>query len=150
MGKIRRYESDEITVAYDASRCIHAAECVKGLPRVFNPRERPWVRPDAAEAERIREVVLRCPTGALFIPSEVEGAEIGAAGEPEGPGSEASTIEVSNTGPLFLRGRFVVVDHEGEEVIRDSRIALCRCGASRNKPFCDGTHGEIGFPGEGT
>ena len=46
-------------------------------------------------------------------------------------------------------GHLVVVDHEGNEVIRDSRIALCRCGASKNKPFCDGTHSEIGFPGDG-
>jgi uncharacterized Fe-S cluster protein YjdI len=148
LAKIRRYESEGITVAYDASRCIHAAECVKGLPRVFNPRERPWVRPEAAEAERVRDVVLRCPTGALFIPSEEQGAEGVSGGEPSEGGGGASTIEVSDTGPLFFRGRFVVVDHEGNELIRDSRIALCRCGASRNKPFCDGTHAEIGFPDE--
>mgnify|MGYP001591635608 FL=1 len=148
MGKVRRYESDEITVAYDASRCIHAADCVKGLPRVFNPRERPWIRPRAAEAERIREVVLRCPTGALFIApeSEEESQEEGAWSS---DGSGDSTIQVSDTGPLFLRGSFVVLDHQGEEVVRDSRIALCRCGASKNKPFCDGTHSEIGFPGDG-
>ncbi len=142
MGKIRRYESDEIIVAYDASRCIHAAECVKGLPRVFNPKARPWIRPEGAENERIREVVARCPTGALFIAGE-SGTE-----QPSVHPAEPASIQVSDTGPLFLRGSFVIVDHDGNEVIRDSRIALCRCGASANKPFCDGTHSEIGFPGD--
>jgi uncharacterized Fe-S cluster protein YjdI len=143
MARIRRYEGDDITVAYDASRCIHAAECVKGLPRVFNPKSRPWIRPEGAEDERIREVVARCPTGALFIP--------GGSGpdRPSADPAEPTSIRVSGSGPLFLRGPFVVVDHEGNEVIRDSRIALCRCGASKNKPFCDGTHSEIGFPGDG-
>lgn len=142
MKKIRTYEGSGITVAFQAGRCIHAAECVKGLPRVFNPKARPWVRPDEAEEARVREVVARCPTGALFIHGESEPGEV-SFDMADGP----STIEVSDTGPLFLRGRFRVMDHDGNEVTRDSRIALCRCGASKNKPFCDGTHTEIGFPG---
>ena len=63
--KPRVYEGRDITVEYDAARCIHVAECVKGLPAVFDPNRRPWVDPDAATADEIAAVVRRCPTGAL-------------------------------------------------------------------------------------
>jgi uncharacterized Fe-S cluster protein YjdI len=61
----KAYEGKSITVTFEARRCLHAAECVNGLPEVFDPGERPWIRPDGAEAERLAEVVRRCPSGAL-------------------------------------------------------------------------------------
>lgn len=59
------YEGRSITVTFEARRCLHAAECVNGLPEVFDTAKRPWIRPDGAEAERLAEVVRRCPSGAL-------------------------------------------------------------------------------------
>lgn len=61
----KAYTDDDITVYYDAGRCIHFAACVRGLPQVFNPKAKPWIRADAAPAEQIAGVVRRCPTGAL-------------------------------------------------------------------------------------
>ncbi|MFD5897162.1 (4Fe-4S)-binding protein [Streptomyces sp. NPDC060366] len=61
----KAYEGRSITVTFEARRCLHAAECVNGLPEVFDTAKRPWIRPDGAEAERLAEVVRRCPSGAL-------------------------------------------------------------------------------------
>ncbi|MFT9788843.1 (4Fe-4S)-binding protein [Streptomyces bacillaris] len=75
----KAYEGRSITVTFEAGRCRHAAECVRGLPEVFDPARRPWITPDAADAGRVAEVVRRCPSGAL----RYEGG--GAAGGEELP-----------------------------------------------------------------
>ena len=65
MKRVQSYPGTGFTVTYDPNTCIHAAECARGLPAVFVPEERPWVRPGAASAKQIAEVVARCPSGAL-------------------------------------------------------------------------------------
>ncbi|MGC5031119.1 (4Fe-4S)-binding protein [Micromonospora sp. DT229] len=71
----KAYEGTSITVTFEAQRCRHAAECVRGLPEVFDTSQRPWIRPDGAEAERVAEVVRRCPSGALQYDLADGGAE---------------------------------------------------------------------------
>ncbi|WP_381791464.1 (4Fe-4S)-binding protein [Streptomyces niveus] len=71
----KAYEGRSITVTFEAGRCLHAAECVNGLPEVFDPGERPWIRPDGAEAGHLAEVVRRCPSGALQYELVDGGAE---------------------------------------------------------------------------
>ncbi|WP_444960294.1 (4Fe-4S)-binding protein [Nocardiopsis sp. M1B1] len=61
----RAYEGESITVTFEAERCQHAAVCVNGLPEVFDTRRRPWIQPDGAAADRLAEVIRRCPSGAL-------------------------------------------------------------------------------------
>lgn len=61
----KTYEGRSITVTFEAGRCRHAAECVRGLPEVFDTGRRPWIQPDNAAADRLAEVVTRCPSGAL-------------------------------------------------------------------------------------
>jgi uncharacterized Fe-S cluster protein YjdI len=63
--KIHKYQSDQITVTYDAKLCIHAAMCVSKLPQVFDTSKKPWVQPDKATADEVAEAVMLCPTGAL-------------------------------------------------------------------------------------
>lgn len=63
--KYKAYETDEIEVRFYAERCEHAAECVKGLPAVFNVDNRPWIQPERASADEVAEVIERCPSGAL-------------------------------------------------------------------------------------
>ncbi|MFI9465365.1 (4Fe-4S)-binding protein [Streptomyces xiamenensis] len=70
----KAYEGRSITVTFEAARCRHAAECVRGLPEVFDTARRPWIRPDGAEAGRLAEVVRRCPSGALQY-ERVDGGE---------------------------------------------------------------------------
>lgn len=135
------FASPEIRVTWSKARCIHAAECVRGLPRVFQPGSRPWVKPDAGEAARIAEVVERCPTGALHY-QRLDG---GAAEVP----AERNTVTPEPNGPLFVRGLAEIVDGEGRVLLRDTRMALCRCGASSHKPLCDGSHARVGFEDRG-
>jgi CDGSH-type Zn-finger protein/uncharacterized Fe-S cluster protein YjdI len=136
MKKPRSYPGAGITVSYDARRCIHAAECVHGLPAVFDPERRPWIDPDGAAPERVAEVVRGCPTGALsFEPAAGIQAEVPA---------ETNTATLVADGPIYLHGDLVLVGGEGEEA-REGRAALCRCGASNNKPFCDNSHRGAGF-----
>lgn len=136
-SKPHRYEGEQVTVTYDLARCIHAGECVRGLPQVFDPSKSPWVSPDAAGAAALLEVVSRCPTGALH-------AEAKDGSVHETP-PDRNVATVGPDGPLFLRGEVEVLAADGSPIARDTRIALCRCGKSKNKPFCDGSHFEAGF-----
>ena len=104
---------------------------------MFDPQARPWVDVDAAEPDAIAATVLTCPTGALHF------RRLDGGVQEEAP--QQTTVEPRPNGPLFLRGRIRIVDPEGNLVREDTRVALCRCGASGNKPFCDGSHRRIGF-----
>jgi CDGSH-type Zn-finger protein/uncharacterized Fe-S cluster protein YjdI len=139
--KLHAFEGHDIRVTWSKARCIHAAECVRGLPRVFRPGERPWVSPEAGSAEGIAEVVMRCPTGALHF----ERTDGGPAEVPPA----RNTVEPTRGGPLVVRGDLEILRADGTLLLRDTRVALCRCGHSRNKPFCDGSHRETGFDDRG-
>jgi uncharacterized Fe-S cluster protein YjdI len=133
----RVYRSQTIAVYWNPRLCIHSAKCVFGLPGVFQPGERPWVKVNAATADEIAKVIARCPTGALHF----ERLDGGAQETPEA----VMTISPQPNGPLYVRGRVRIVGAHGEVVREDTRIALCRCGHSENKPFCDGSHRRVGF-----
>jgi uncharacterized Fe-S cluster protein YjdI len=133
----RVYSNERIAVRWNPSRCIHSEHCSQGLPQVFQPSARPWIQVDAATADEIAAVVARCPSGALHV----ERLDGGPSEEPQEP----TTIEPRPNGPLYLRGRLRIVDAEGILLREDTRVALCRCGHSRNKPFCDGSHETAGF-----
>lgn len=139
MSEPRRYETERIAVTYDPALCIHAEACVRGLRSVFDPGRRRWVDPSAEPPARIAEVVMRCPTGALRF-ERVDGG-------PEEPVPVRNTVTVQPDGPLHVRGDLEIETPEG--VVRSTRAALCRCGASRNRPFCDGSHREAGFSHDG-
>lgn len=130
--KILSYENDEIKVSYDIKRCIHAAECVKGLPNVFDPDKKPWIQPENDSAENIADTIEKCPTGALHY-------EMKKSDRTEKPSSK-NRIRLNADGPVYFFGDLEVQDHEGKTVLADTRFALCRCGASGNKPACDNSH----------
>jgi CDGSH-type Zn-finger protein/uncharacterized Fe-S cluster protein YjdI len=128
-------------VTFDGPRCIHAAECVRGLPAVFDRNRRPWILPDGAAADAVATVIERCPTGALHY-ERIDG---GPAEEPDA----ANTIRVRADGPYYVRGRLRVVTADGALVAEDVRLAFCRCGHSQHKPFCDNAHIAAGFSDPG-
>ncbi len=132
----RTYGDGDLQVLWNSSRCLHVAECIRALPRVFNPLARPWVRMGGAGDDAIIEAVERCPTGALRWTRADGTAEV-----PEEP----STVQAIPNGPLLLRGDLHVVTGDGATIARETRLALCRCGASERKPFCDNGHRRIGF-----
>jgi uncharacterized Fe-S cluster protein YjdI len=126
----KAYSSPDITVFFDSSRCIHAAECVRGLPEVFDTKARPWIRADHASAEQIMDVVSLCPSGAL----QYENAN-GIAEIPSNP----TTFRTTSEGQLEVRGDLAFVN-VSNEITSDTRATLCTCGRSGNKPFCDNSH----------
>ncbi|VVB72526.1 Divergent 4Fe-4S mono-cluster [uncultured archaeon] len=130
------YSNGDIVVIWDAAKCIHARECVKGLPQVFNRDKSPWVDMDAASSEEIMGVVDRCPSGALTYKK---------LGKPECAKTPSSRIRVAKNGPLLVEGECTLLDGAGKDLAEHGPFALCRCGGSKNKPFCDGTHAKIGF-----
>lgn len=138
MGRKKAYEAEGIVVHFEARRCIHAGACVRGLPEVFDVDKRPWIDPERASASDIADIVHRCPSGALTY-ERLDG------GPPEPVSDGAPTVKAARHGPLFLRGDVEIADHTGATVCVGPRVALCRCGASQNKPFCDNSHRSVGF-----
>jgi len=121
----KAYQGSEITVYFDAQRCRHSAECLRGLPEVFNGRQRPWIAPDAASAALVAEVIRRCPSGALHYHAPGIARE-----QPDVP----ATIRAVERGPFLLRGDLRI---QAAGWVTDTRAALCRCARSARQPFCD-------------
>jgi len=109
------------------------AEAAAGL----RSRGTAWVVVDAADADAVAAAIESCPTGALRY-RRLDG------GPQEQPPAE-TTVEPRQNGPLFVRGAVRIVDPDGRLIREATRVALCRCGASENKPFCDGSHRRVGF-----
>ena len=136
--EVREYSTDEIVVEWEPTLCYHSHNCVRALPRVFDPERRPWVDIEAASADEIEAAVARCPSGAL---------RTRRVGVPEPKREQPLEVRASAQGPLLIRGGVRVLDAEGNVLYEGDKAALCRCGGSANKPFCDGTHARNGFRG---
>ena len=136
-GVEREYANEQIVVSWEPQYCIHTANCLNAEPEVFDSMRRPWIKPDAATADRIAAAVMKCPTGALHF-RRVDGGE-------QEPVPDETTVEPRTNGPLFVRGNLKFRTPRGDVIREDTRAALCRCGQSSNKPFCDGTHRVVGF-----
>ncbi len=135
----KKYKKGNLTVIWKPDQCTHSAKCWKGLVEVFNPRLKPWVNMEGADEARIIEQVAKCPSGALsYI---IEGVESTGGMETH----TTTTVEAMQNGPLMVYGNLTVKDSDGNETTRTKVTAFCRCGASANKPFCDGSHVRIGF-----
>lgn len=139
----KKYTNGEVTIAWQPTVCIHSAICWRGengLPEVFNPAEKPWIKPEGANTKRIIDQIKKCPSGALsyFMNEDKENnAEVTAE----------SIVEIAPNGPLLVYGNITVKDSEGNTTQKNKVTAFCRCGASSNKPYCDGTHRKINFEG---
>jgi uncharacterized Fe-S cluster protein YjdI/CDGSH-type Zn-finger protein len=116
--------------------CSISERCVKGLPQVFRSGVKPWCDPDAASAEDIVRIVESCPSGALWY--TLDGVEHRDFGRPMG-------IRVARNGPYEVTGGICIEAPDGASECSREHYALCRCGASCNKPYCDGSHWDAGF-----
>lgn len=140
--EVFKYSNDKITVVWKPKLCIHSTICFKGLQEVFDPKKRPWANIDGASAERIIEQVQKCPSGALSIDEKDEPTPLNTGSD------KASTIiQIQQSGPLLVKGTCMIKHPDGREEIKGGNFTLCRCGASANKPYCDGSHNKIGFKG---
>ncbi len=130
------YEGEQITIHDNRGICAHAGRCTDGLPSVFRLKQEPWIDPDAGSRDGIIATVRRCPSGALSY--SVDGIEHrDREGEP--------AIFVSPNGPYVVSGAPDLLDTVRAEGASTGHFTLCRCGGSKNKPFCDGTHWHQGF-----
>ena len=133
----KTYRSKNIDVTFELKRCIHAAECGRRLQAVFDINKRPWVQPDKASADQIQVTIDHCPSGALKY--------VRKDGSAQEQVPDRNVIVVTDSGEYQLRGDIQLVTMSGETVVEEYRMALCRCGESSNKPFCDNTHRQARF-----
>ena len=130
------YVGSRITIHDNRGVCAHAGVCTDRLKRVFRMGEEPWIDPDGASSEEIIETVSRCPSGALSYSLE------GTDGPEPNP---VPLVTASKDGPFVVSGGIELVGQTFGEGASPDRYTLCRCGASKNKPFCDGSHWHVGF-----
>jgi CDGSH-type Zn-finger protein len=133
------YAGAEITIHDNRGLCAHAGACTDGLAAVWRMNQEPWIDPDGAALEAVIETIRRCPSGALGY--TVEGTEVRDQDLPP-------AIGVTKDGPYRVTGGIELVGQAWGEGASRSRYTLCRCGASKNKPFCDGSHWDAGFQAE--
>jgi CDGSH-type Zn-finger protein/uncharacterized Fe-S cluster protein YjdI len=134
---VEHVEGTALILAFEAKRCIHARHCVLGQPGVFKANvQGPWLDPDATSVEGLVTVAHMCPSGAIRYRRKDGGQD-----EATPP---VNLVQIRENGPLGLRAELVL---DGKPI--GYRATLCRCGASQNKPFCDGTHNTIGFSATG-
>ncbi|WP_400076951.1 (4Fe-4S)-binding protein [Winogradskyella sp. R77965] len=139
MGKTKEYSNGEVTIVWEAEKCIHSAICVKNSPNVFQPSDRPWIKIDAAATDEIVDTVKQCPSGALsFYMNDADDKT---------SESLETKVEVIENGPLLVYGTLKVTRKNGKEETKNRTTAFCRCGASQNKPYCDGAHVKTDFRG---
>jgi len=137
MSKKDKYPGAAITVYFEAGKCIHARNCVLTLPDVFRVNsEGPWIVPDNADAEDVAALAHNCPSGAITYKRHDKDKQ------EEAPFT--NLVKVLENGPLAVLADMEI--ENGEPLIR---ATLCRCGASANKPFCDGKHEKVGFSATG-
>lgn len=136
---IKEYKNGDLTIVWKPKSCIHAAECVKRLPEVYNPKVMPWINAENASVEDLKEQINACPSGALSY--KIEGVVI------EEEVSLETKVEVLENGPLLVYGTLHITKPNGDKEIKNKTTAFCRCGASSNKPYCDGAHIKEEFKG---
>ena len=134
---IEEYRGKQVVIRFDSHKCIHSRNCVLGRPDVFVPNAAgPWIKPDNASSETVVALALACPSGAITY-QRLGGGENEAA-------PVVNLVRVRENGPLAFHADLAI---EGQE--RAFRATLCRCGASKRKPLCDGSHAAAAFSATG-
>jgi CDGSH-type Zn-finger protein/uncharacterized Fe-S cluster protein YjdI len=135
--KVFNYEGAQTDVHWDGRLCIHIGECGRAPNDLFVGGRQPWCKPDQVSPGEVAEVVKRCPSGALTYLRK-DGGE-GEAADAE------NVVSVMYNGPLYVQGDLAVDGASRDMPGVHFRAALCRCGQSKNKPFCDNSHEDAGF-----
>ena len=133
---ISKYPGEQIDVLWDGRLCIHIGECGHAEGDLFVGGRQPWCVPDQAGTEEVIEVCERCPSGALTYSDKSGRSE-------QAP--DTNSVQVSYNGPLFVTGDLSIEGAAEDMQGTQFRAALCRCGMSRNTPFCDNSHEDADF-----
>jgi len=130
------YQGRRITIFDNRAICSHAGRCTDSLKSVFRMKEEPWIDADGAKVEEIVATIRKCPSGALsYAIDEVEAA----------PPAREPMITVTADGPYAVAGGVELLRQKFGDGASQEHYTLCRCGASKNKPFCDGSHWTVEF-----
>ena len=147
----RQYTNGEITVFWKPDACIHATICFMKLRKVFDPTKRPWVNMANGSTKEISAICDECPTDALewkwnkdLTEEEKENAGKRPVSEEKVPAAPPTEILIIDNGPAIVRGNFTIT-RAGKKIEASKQAAICRCGGSKNHPFCDGSHLVNGF-----
>ena len=135
----KEYSKGDFTIVWDSSKCIHAGICARTLPNVYDPKGRPWIKPENASVEELKSQIDKCPSGALSYSTPRKADE----SEP----TDLIKVHARMNGSLLIEGNMEVTKQDGTVEIRMGRATFCRCGASENMPFCDSSHKRIDFKG---
>ena len=135
---VKEYSNNDLTIVWKPDVCTHSKKCWKELIQVFDPRNRPWVNLEGATSERIKQQVRNCPSNALSLKEDIISSE---------ENKDFTEVNCMKNGPLMVLGNVQITKPDGTLVERKKVTAFCRCGASKNKPFCDGKHNDIKFKG---
>lgn len=131
------YGGERATVSWNGKLCIHVGECGRAKGDLFVGGRKPWCQPDLVDDDDVTEVILRCPTGALSVEF--------ADGRVTETAPDQNNVTVAYNGPLFVTGDLDIEGAPADVPGLKFRAALCRCGQSKNKPYCDNSHEEAGF-----
>lgn len=124
-ARLKTYRGEHINVTFDKKKCCHLAYCLKNLPSVFNLNARPWINLNHSDEAEVIKAVNACPSGALQYTEHADAYV---------------SVEIAPNGPLNFRGILKVKPNFNAVVAPQSRVSLCRCGLSKNKPYCDASH----------
>jgi len=129
------YKGEKITIHDNRSVCAHAGYCTENLASVFRMKQEPWIDPDAASVEEIIAAIKNCPSGALRYSIDKSENHI----------AEEAAVLVAPNGPYVVSGGIELADTTWGDGVSKNKYTLCRCGGSKNKPFCDGNHWHLKF-----
>ena len=135
--KVFSFPGKKANVSWNSGLCIHIGECGQAKGDLFTGGRKPWCQPDLASDSEVKDIVMRCPTGALSV-DFIDSAYSETA-------HTENSIHVAYDGPLFVRGKLDIEAAPSDAPGLKFRAALCRCGQSKNKPFCDNSHESDGF-----
>lgn len=136
LDRRERYAGRQVTILDNRALCSHAGYCSDGLKSVFRYGKEPWIDPDGAGVAEIIATIEKCPSGALGY--AIDGVEAK-------PPAREPMVTVTENGPYAVTGGIELLGVKLGEGASTEHYTLCRCGASKNKPFCDGSHWAIGF-----
>jgi CDGSH-type Zn-finger protein/uncharacterized Fe-S cluster protein YjdI len=136
MSDVETVSGEKVRIHFDANLCIHSRGCVLTRPDVFVPNvQGEWIHPDAATPEAVAELAHQCPSGAITY------ERLDGGSNEQAP--KVNLVRIRENGPLAFHGELQIDGHKA------TRATLCRCGASNNKPYCDGSHAAAGFVASG-
>lgn len=136
MDITKKYTHDDVTVIWKPGLCIHSGNCVRALPNVFKPKEKPWVQPEGSTGKDLISAIKKCPSGALTY----ETSNTSNTTETMEDIPKNVKVTLIDNGPAIVMESCEITHPDGNTETRERRASFCRCTKSANFPYCDGSH----------